>query len=488
MIRIENLIDNEFVPPQSGRYRVCLHPATLAPECEAADSALLDVVRAIQAGNRVRTKWAGLAPEARLKHLQNLLQILSAGSDRLAGIQAHECGLPLENSRQSVAQAITALIATIRQAGEVRSDDRSTGHLALSHFSLRAEHPIGLVGLITPAIDPVASMLTRLAPAILAGNVVVAKPSRHTPKSINEIATFLIQAGFPAGVVNIVHGSASEVGEAIVRHPGVQAVAFAGKSENGSVVQQRAAEQFKRTHLELGARNAVLVFAETNLEKTVHSVARLALSGTTMANLRGSRIFVQESIYPRFLELLKDQFYAAEMKTGDPEQTGMLHGPLVSEDMKTKFESAVSLALNERGRLITGGVGRPEHLGSELPGHFVKPTVIADLTLCSVLQQEEVIGPLVTVSSFKYQNDAIKQCNTSPLGRAAYIFCADGGKAMRVAGKIEAGQVFINASDLEPQAGASSEFWKLSGMGGDGVENLKQFFTRRSLITQNINP
>jgi acyl-CoA reductase-like NAD-dependent aldehyde dehydrogenase len=290
-----------------------------------------------------------------------------------------------------------------------------------------------------------------------------------------------LPAGFSASVFNLVQGRGVQVGRAITSHPGISTIAFVGRTETGREIQAAGSEFLKRVQLSLSGSNAVLVFAETDLEKTAAAVVRLCLTSETSAAFRGARVFIQESIYQEFLELLKVQ--AGAVKAAMPRQVGSRLGPLISAEARDVFCSRVAQATSEKGKILFGGTERPEDLPR---GNFVVPTAIYDFTLCSTLQQEEVIGPLVLVSSFKYQNDAVKLASNSPFGQVVYLFHRDASKALRIAYKIDSGRVFINPSRPIWDSRGHFAGIKASGLGGEGGPEGLDFFRRQTMIGQEL--
>jgi aminomuconate-semialdehyde/2-hydroxymuconate-6-semialdehyde dehydrogenase len=459
-LQLQNFIGGEFVSPAEGQSFTHLNPFTGEPACEVPDSDILDIVRAVQAANKAWTTWQKVEPAERAQYLKAIAKLIEKRSETLAVLQSHDDGSSVEALK---AISFPRAAAVFNYYGSLNVQ--------------KPRLPVGVVSIITPWSDSFFALASRVAPALMAGNVVIAKPSEFAPETAAAFAQLIKDAGLPSGVFNLVQGRGVRAGRAIMDHPGLSLVSFMGSTDTGREIQKGAAELLKRTHLALGARNPVLIFNEVDLEKWIAAIVDLTMRFSGATCLRGSRIFVQDALYERFLER-----YKAEVEGRD-------FGPMINAESKKRFEAAVELAVQERGKLLFGGTGLPENLDPSLRGgFFVKPTAVYDLTLCSTLQQDEVVGPFVSISSFKYQHDAIKHANNSPLGQAAYIFHPDQEKALKIASKIEASRIFVN--------GDARSFWdpsvvfagvKGSGLGREGGEESLAFFSRETLILDSLH-
>ena len=480
--QLENFIGGEFVKPAEGKWFVHLNPSTGQPSCEVPDSDFLDIVRAVQAANKAWATWQKVEPAARANHLKSIANLIRERSENLADLQSRDDGSSasflIQTSLPRAAQVFEYYASVL-----ISSEDTSNQAFAessVSHFRFRAHRlSVGVASIITPWSDSFFALASRVAPALAAGNVVIAKPSEFAPESAAAFAQLMKDSGLPSGVFNLVQGRGDRAGRAIIDHPGLSLVSFMGSTEIGREIQKGASEFLKRTHLALGARNPVLIFNDVDLDKTIKSIVDLTLRFNGPTCLRGSRVFVQDGLYDRFLER-----YKAEVERALKDSAGRQWGPMIHAESKKRFEAAIDLALQEKGKLLFGGKGLPENL--EVPlhgGYFVKPTAVYDLTLCSTLQQDEIVGPFVSISSFKYQHDAIKHANNSPLGQAAYIFHPDQEKALKIAQKIEAGRVFVNSDSRrlwDPSLSFSGV--KSSGLGREGGEAALGFFSRETLV------
>lgn len=478
---LKNFIGGDFAAASDGKWRELLNPATGLISRKAADSDHIDIVLAVQAGNKALPAWAKLETEGRIEFLTKFLEALQVKREDIAKAQSEETGMPIASSRLNVARGLEAFAAGLKMVSLKTENGVNSEHAQFMTY----QHPIGLVAIIASWSDVAFFLLSRLATALLSGNAVIVKPSSYTPETAVLIAEACREAGLPAGVFNVVQGRGTEIGELLVEHPGVHAISFSGRTETGKEIQRKAAEFLKRTQLSLSGCNSALVFAENDLEKTAPKVARLCFSQNLP--LKASRLFIQESVYERFRELLKSEI--SKLEAGDPlaEKTHM--GPLIDARAVSRHEAWIDQALSEKGKLLFGGKGTPAGLSSEFQsGFFIQPTAVYDLTLCSTLQQEEPSGPTCLISSFKYQHDAVKYANTSPFGLAAYLFHSNAAKVSRIARKIEAGRVFINPSEQlwDPRLQRYGGL-KNSGIGQEGVLDSLRFFSKEVVIGQDLS-
>lgn len=469
-MRLQNLVNNEFVDPQGQKWFPHRSPITGEVVSEVPDSDVMDLVRTLPAANKAWTTWQKSEPEVRARLLSAIASGLRNRSEELAQIQADDEGTPKAFGQTRSVPEAAAIFD--HYANLLASDKQNefAGSLAHQAFWSQSRASYGVVTIITPSCDPYVSFASRVAPALAAGNVVILKPSEHAPLCAQKFAEVILQAKPPAGVFNLIQGRGGEIGSALLNHPGLSILSFTGSTETGRIVRQTTSESLKRTHLALGARNPVLVFDGVDLKKAAAAVANVTLQFHGPTCLRGSRLFVQESIYKEFLEHYKVE----------SEKFGSQLGPLNREADLERFNQAVAQAVNEKGKVLFGGMSLPN-----TKGFFVQPTAIFDLTNCSTLQQEEIVGPFVTIASFKYQHDAIKQANTSPFAQAAYIFEPQGAKALRIARKLESARIFINTARPLTNESLNVAGQKDSGIGQIGSSAWLEFFSRTSLIAQN---
>lgn len=416
----------------------------------------MDIVAAVKAGNAAAAEWSRRDLVVRADSLEAWAALVERSQGELAVLSSFETG-------QSYADAydfdIGRAISSLRQIARLLREAEEDHHRRL---------PGGLSGLITTWSEPVFQLARKLGPAIGGGGPAIIKPSSLASRAILRFIEISQEAGLPNGLINVVCGRGSSVGEALLAHPAIGTVAFTGSSEVGAVVRKLAAEHGKRLHMGLGGRNPVVVFGDLFSDSSapeknsvaIATITRLLFDSHHETAWRGSRMFVQEAAYAGFLQALKRE--VAQYLERSP------LGPLPGARLTERFRAAVRQSEAEKGKpLFPAPVAQDE----------LAPYASVDLTLCSTLQQEEVMGPFVSISSFKYPLDAVKHANNCPFGQVAYVFGQDHERALKFARKIEAGRVFVNSGpvrDLDVEAAPL----KNSGVGGDGPRALLDFFSR----------
>lgn len=477
--RLSNWIAGEPMAPVDGAWFPHVDPTTGKIDCEVPDSGQLDVVFALQAANKALPIWQRNDARARAAWLEKAASAIEAAGPDLAHAQALDVGTPVSvGAAHSVGAAAAAFRAMAREITESRAPSVVTdGSISLSH-----RLPIGVVALLTTWSDSLAALAPRVAAALACGNAVILKPSELAPRTADRFVRALVEAGLPAGIVGLVQGRGESVGAALVAHPAISTLSFVGKNETAKSLLRESAEFLKRTHLSLGARNPVLVFNEVDVEKSAASVAAICSGTHPSACLRGSRLFIQEGIYDKFLEAFKVQL--EKLVIGDPLRAETQLGPLPTDKLVSRFHEAAALAQRERGKVLTGGGGAEDRTSLPSEGHFVRPTAVYDFTLCSTLQQEEVMGPLITIASFKYLHDGVKQANNSLMPRAAYVFHPQADKLQKIATKIEASRIFLNAAPGVLDLAPPDDGIKGSGLSRGSSSDLVEFFSRRTTWQQ----
>jgi aminomuconate-semialdehyde/2-hydroxymuconate-6-semialdehyde dehydrogenase len=461
-----NFIDGRFVPPQSGTYFDNIHPASGNVLAQIPDSDARDVALAVDAAKRAFPSWSAMRAEERSRILLKLADLIEQNLDQLARLESDDNGKPVSLAkRMDIPRAVANFrffaTAILHHASEAHITDQ----VALN-YTLR--QPVGVAGLISPWNLPLYLLSWKIAPAIASGNTCVAKPSELTPLTANRLAELSLEAGLPPGVMNIVHGYGAKAGAAICEHPDVPLISFTGGTVTGARVAAASAPMFKKLSLELGGKNPNVIFADADLDEAIATSIQSSFANQGEICLCGSRIFVERTIYDQFV----DRFVAAtrQLRIGDPADASTDVGALISEAHLQKVTGYLALAKEEGGTIATGGhrVDRP--------GYFLEPAVITGLGCeCRVLQ-EEIFGPVVTITPFEDEADAIRSANSTRYGLSATLWTRDLQRAHRVAAALHAGTVWINCwllRDLRVPFGGMKE----SGVGREGGFESLNFFT-----------
>jgi aminomuconate-semialdehyde/2-hydroxymuconate-6-semialdehyde dehydrogenase len=470
--RVANFIDGQFRPPCSGKYLPDVEPATGRVIAEIPEGGPEDVDAAVAAASRAFPGWRRTPAEERSRILLRVADRIEENFEELARLESRDNGKTVGLARRmDVPRAILnfRFFATAILHAESRAhitDDRAL------NYTLR--QPLGVAGLISPWNLPLYLLTWKIAPAIAAGNCCVAKPSELTPLTAARLAELIVEAGVPPGVVNIVHGYGASAGRALTAHPNVPLLSFTGGTKTGADVMAHAGPLFKKVSLELGGKNPNIVFADADLEQAVATSIQSSFANQGEICLCGSRLFVERTCYDEFL----DRFLAAtkRLRIGDPQDDATEVGALVTEAHRRKVEGYVALAEEEGGEILTGGK-RPADLPERVrDGWFLEPTVIAGLDCNRRVMQEEIFGPVVTVTPFDSPDEAIAYANGTRYGLSASVWTRDLQKAHRVAAAIDSGTVWVNTwllRDLRVPFGGMKE----SGVGREGGFDSLDFFT-----------
>lgn len=472
MERIPNYIGGESVEPAAGRWLDNVEPASGRVYSCVADSGAEDVERAVDAAREAFAGWSGLPAAERSRLLLDIAARIEADSETFAHAESLDTGKPIRQARTvDIPRAVSNFRFFATAILHWSSESHATDHRALN-YTLR--RPRGVAGLISPWNLPLYLLSWKVAPALAAGNTAVAKPSELTPTTAHLLAQVCRQAGLPAGVLNIVHGTGPRAGAALTAHPAVQTISFTGGTATGREIAREAAPRFKKIALELGGKNPNLVFADARMDQAVATSLRAAFSNQGQICLCGSRILVERAAYADFVERLVRG--ARRLRLGDPLDEHTEQGALVSQAHLAKVESYVALARKEGGSILCGGA-RPAALPERCAaGFFLEPTVIAGLGPDCRVNQEEIFGPVVTVMPFDDEAEAVALANGTPYGLAATLWTESLGRAHRVAERLEAGTVWVNCwmlRDLRVPFGGM----KSSGVGREGGEEALRFFT-----------
>ena len=471
MERILNFIDGELRPPVGNAWLDVYEPARGTVYAQLPDSDSRDVDLAAIAAQRAFATWNALGREGRSNALLRLADLIERDLEGFVADESRDNGKPLSLARRV---DIPRAIANFRFFATAILHFSSEAHLmddvAVNYTD---RQPFGVAGCISPWNLPLYLFTWKIAPALAAGNCVVAKPSEVTPYTAYRLSTLCNEAGIPPGVLNIVHGLGPKVGAAITAHPGIPAISFTGGTRTGAEIARVAAPMFKKLSLELGGKNPVLVFADCDFEQMLKTTVRSSFTNQGQICLCGSRILVERSIYDRFRDAFVERVRA--LRVGDPSDATTDLGAVVSKDHMEKVLSYIDLAKEEGGRVLCGGerVVLQDEMAN---GWFIAPTVIEGLGPACRTNQEEIFGPVVTLQPFDDDADAIRSANATPYGLASVVWTSDLQRAHRVARQLQAGIVWVNCwmvRDLRTPFGGM----KQSGVGREGGLDALRFFT-----------
>tara|TARA_A100001234_G_scaffold143560_1_gene126091 strand:- start:3184 stop:4617 length:1434 start_codon:yes stop_codon:yes gene_type:complete len=469
MILVRNYVNGIFV--DSKETIEDINPATSEVIATIPRSNLNDVNEAVLAADKARDNWSSLSLDERRKWLEKIANALEARSEEIAKLESLDTGKPIK-----IARAVDASrsVANFRFFAEFSKDFHEQKFLmedATNHVIFK---PVGIAGLITPWNLPLYLLSWKIAPAIVMGNTVVAKPSELTPLTANLLAEVFDEVGLPAGVVNIVHGFGHETGQAIVSHPLVNLISFTGGTITGKKVAETAAPMFKKLSLELGGKNATIVLDDVNLDSAIPEIARSGFLNQGQVCLCGSRILVSDKIWDNFLEKFIE--HVSNMKVGNPSSDDSDLGALVSLSHRDKVESYIHLAEREGGKILYGGK-RPSLESPFDEGSFLEPTIVSNLDYQSRTATEEIFGPVVTLHKFEKDEDAVEMANCTEYGLAGSVWTSDSARGKSLAEKMETGMVWINTwlhRDLRVPFGGV----KNSGVGTEGGRWSLSFFSQ----------
>jgi len=475
MIYLKNYINGELVEPSKKQYLENIDPATGSVFSMIPDSDAEDVSLAVKAAKEAEHSWGNMHYEKRAQYIEAIARGIEARMDEFVAAESLDNGKPLSLAKRV---DIPRAVSNFRFfATAIQQSSTETHFMEGVGVNYTLRRPIGVVACISPWNLPLYLFSWKIAPALAAGNCVVAKPSEITPYTSYLLSEVCKEIGLPKGVLNIVHGLGQKVGDALSRDKDIKAISFTGGTATGRTIAGIAAPMFKKLSLELGGKNPNIIFADCNFENMIKTTVRSSFENQGQICLCGSRIFIERPIYEKFKEAFIERVNA--LKVGDP-NADVNVGAIVSKPHFEKILSYIELAKQEGGKILTGGEavnpgGRCEN------GYFIKPTVIEGLAYNCRTNMEEIFGPVVTLTPFDTEEEVLQYANATEYGLASSIWTENLTRAHRMAEKVECGIIWINCwllRDLRTPFGGM----KNSGVGREGGWEALRFFTEAKNI------
>lgn len=473
--RFGHLIDGKEVESVDGARFASINPHTREPWADVALGSAADADLAVAAARRAFDEgpWPRLGYAERHRLLHRLADLMEQHTDELASADSRDMGKPLAQCRHDVERAAWNFRFF---ADHARMSVADTLPMDSGHHAYTAFDPAGVVVAIAPWNFPLMLESWKVAPALAWGNTVVLKPAEDTPTSATILARLACDAGFPEGVLNVVHGYGPDsVGEALTTDPRVDRITFTGETGTGRIISRAAAGNLTPVSLELGGKNCNIVFADADLDNAVSWSIQSIFRNAGQICLSGSRLYVERPVYDAFLERFVEK--AEAMRFGDPLDPTTEFGPLASEEHFLKVKGYVDTVDEAGGRMLTGGVGE---------GWFVKPTILVDMPLDSPHVCEEIFGPVVVVHPFDTEDEVVELANGTPYGLDAQLFTENLSRAHRVADRLRVGTVWVNCffiRDLRAPFGGVGD----SGVGREGGNFSREFFTEPKAVVMQID-
>jgi len=471
MQKIKNYINGELIEPIGKQYIDNYNPAIGKVYSLIPDSDEKDVELATEAALKAFPSWSNTPKEERSRIMLKISDLIEQHLERFAVAESVDNGKPVSLARMvDIPRAASNFHFYATAILHYAAESHSMEDTAIN-YTLRS--PVGVAGCISPWNLPLYLFTWKIAPAIAAGNCVVAKPSEVTPMTAYLLSELCIEAGLPKGVLNIVHGYGHKVGAAMTAHPKIPLISFTGGTKTGAEIAKVAAPMFKKLSLELGGKNPNIIFADCDFEKMIKTTLNSSFANQGQICLCGSRILVERSLYEKF----KTEFVARvkKMKVGNPADPENKLGAVVSKQHMEKVLSYIELAKEEGGTVLCGG-NQVKEEGVFAEGYYIAPTVIEGLPFNCRTNQEEIFGPVVTIMPFDTEEEALTYANSTQYGLASTVWTENLTRAHRVAHNIHAGIVWINCwllRDLRTPFGGV----KSSGVGREGGFEALNFFT-----------
>ncbi|MGC8618828.1 MAG: aldehyde dehydrogenase [Thermoplasmata archaeon] len=452
------------------------NPSTEDVLSEFNGSSVDQLNEAIDAAYDSQKKWEQLAAIERARYLKKVSALIRERADKIARIITMEQGKLLRDAKVEVdftADYVEYVAEWARRIdGEIIQSDRRNENIFLYY------KPIGVVAGIVPWNYPFFVFARKMAPALLAGDTIVIKPSSETPNNAHEFSKILVDAGLPPGVVSVIFGSGREIGTNLVKNKHIDFITFTGSIEAGQEIMRNASSNVAKVSLELGGKAPAIVMDDADLEQTVNYIVNSRIVNTGQICNDVERVYVHERVKQKFEDHLAERFEG--IKVGNPLEQGVDMGPLINADAQTKVESMVSKAVMEGGKLITGGK-RKTVKGK---GFFFEPTILTDVDQKSEIMQKEIFGPVIPIRSFRTLDEAIEMANDSEAGLTSSIYTNDINVALRAANELKFGETYINRENFEAMQGYHAG-WRKSGIGGDdGKHGILEFFNTHVVYLQ----
>lgn len=476
MNRIQNFINGSYCEPAKGNYIENYEPATGMVYCQIPDSTEEDIAQAVACAEKAFPIWSTMSAEERGAILMRISLGIEKRMDEFVAAESRDNGKPLSLAAHvDIPRAVANFHFFATACEHVSSESHLMEGVGVN-FTTRK--PIGIVGCISPWNLPLYLFSWKIAPALAAGNCVIAKPSEITPYTAFLLGEVIKESGMPAGVLNIVHGTGGKTGDAIVKHPKIKAISFTGGTKTGEYIARTAGPMFKKLSLELGGKNPNIIFADCDFDEMIKTTIRSSFANQGQICLCGSRIFIERPIYEKFKTAFVER--VQQLTVSYPTDKNAKMGALVSLPHLEKVLSYVQLAKEEGGAILTGGerVFLPEPYNN---GYYLAPTVIEGLAYDCRTNQEEIFGPVVTITPFDSEEEVLMMANSTQYGLSATIWTNDLKKAHRVADQVHAGVVWLNSwlvRDLRTPFGGV----KASGVGREGGWEAMRFFTEAKNI------
>ena len=480
MKKILNFIAAEFTKPLSGEFFDNISPSTGKVYSQVPDSSSEDIETAITVASNAFPLWSRTPREERVAKLRELALQIRKKAEVLAQAETLDNGKPITLSRTvDIPRAAQNFDYFANAISQFSSEFHAMDDQALN-YTLR--DPVGVVACISPWNLPLYLLTWKIAPALASGNTVVAKPSGLTPMTAFLFSEICAEVGLPAGVLNIVHGRGPRVGKALVTHPAVRAISFTGSTKTGKTISEWASPLFKKISLEMGGKNPTIIFQDCNFQEALKMTLQSAYANQGQICLCGSRIFVERPLYEKFKEGMLKKI--SRFKQGNPLDPDIRQGAVISkahyEDILASFE----LAKKEGGKILCGG-GPFEALGENAGGFFIRPTLIENLDPFCHTNQEEIFGPVATITPFDKEKDVLKWANSTRYGLAASVWTQNLSRAHRFAKGLQTGLVWINTwmlRDLRTPFGGMKD----SGVGREGGLDALRFYTEAKNVCLKI--